>query len=197
MNSEVKFHTLIPSHPLAHCIFGVFSDTCESIFHSPFYDWPPHLCDRAHLLLPFQGNQSCNAPSLSCISLSLFFFPVVIRLTIKSLYYSTHLQKKTKSLSLPHYFTVHVCMLSHFSHIQFFATLWTVARQAPLSLRLPGKNTGMGCHALLQETFLTRGLNSCLLYLLLCTWILCNWATKETPLFYYYFNYKTSQKCSH
>ena len=38
MNSEVKFHTLIPSHPLAHCIFGVFSDTCESIFHSPFYD---------------------------------------------------------------------------------------------------------------------------------------------------------------
>ena len=25
-----------------------------------------------------------------------------------------------------------VCMLSHFSHVQFFATLWTVALQAPL-----------------------------------------------------------------
>ena len=25
------------------------------------------------------------------------------------------------------------CMLSHFSHVQHFATLWTVARQAPLS----------------------------------------------------------------
>ena len=26
------------------------------------------------------------------------------------------------------------CMLSHFSHVQHFATLWTVARQAPLSM---------------------------------------------------------------
>ena len=26
----------------------------------------------------------------------------------------------------------------------------------------PGKNTGMGCHALLQGIFLTQGLNSCL-----------------------------------
>ena len=29
---------------------------------------------------------------------------------------------------------VHVCMLSCFSHVQFFATLWTVAHQVPLSL---------------------------------------------------------------
>ena len=28
---------------------------------------------------------------------------------------------------------MHVCMLSCFSHIQLFATLWTVAHQAPLS----------------------------------------------------------------
>ena len=27
------------------------------------------------------------------------------------------------------------CMLSHFSHVQLFATLWTVACQAPLSIR--------------------------------------------------------------
>ena len=26
-----------------------------------------------------------------------------------------------------------MCMLSHFSHVQFFATLWTVACQVPLS----------------------------------------------------------------
>ena len=26
------------------------------------------------------------------------------------------------------------CMLSHFSHVQLFATLWTVAHQAPLSM---------------------------------------------------------------
>ena len=27
-----------------------------------------------------------------------------------------------------------VCMLSHFSHVQLFMTLWTIARQAPLSM---------------------------------------------------------------
>ena len=30
------------------------------------------------------------------------------------------------------------------------ATLWTAARQAPLSVDSPGKNTGVGCHFLLQ-----------------------------------------------
>ena len=29
---------------------------------------------------------------------------------------------------------MHVCVLSHFSHVQLFATLWTVAHQAPLSM---------------------------------------------------------------
>ena len=35
-------------------------------------------------------------------------------------------------------------------HVQLFATPRTVARQAPLSADSPGKNTGVGCHALLQ-----------------------------------------------
>ena len=30
-----------------------------------------------------------------------------------------------------------VCMLSHFSHVQFFATLWTVACQAPQAMGFP------------------------------------------------------------
>ena len=30
---------------------------------------------------------------------------------------------------------VHVCVLSRFSRVQLFATPWTVARQAPLSVR--------------------------------------------------------------
>ena len=28
----------------------------------------------------------------------------------------------------------HACMLSHFSHVQLFATLWTIAQQASLSV---------------------------------------------------------------
>ena len=62
-------------------------------------------------------------------------------------------------------FHVCVCVLSHFSHVQLFATLWTAARQAPLSMG-SGENIGMGCHALLQGIFPTQGSNSHLLCLL-------------------------------
>ena len=40
-----------------------------------------------------------------------------------------------------------------------FATPWTVAHQAPLYWDFPGKNTGVGCHFLLQGIFLTQGLD--------------------------------------
>ena len=40
-----------------------------------------------------------------------------------------------------------VCILSHFSHIQLFATIWTVARQAPLSMRFSREEywSGLPC----------------------------------------------------
>ena len=56
---------------------------------------------------------------------------------------------------------------SHFSHVGLCATQWTVTW-----LFYPweslGKNTGVGCHALLQGIFLTQGSNP---------WFLCllNW----------------------
>ena len=49
-------------------------------------------------------------------------------------------------------------------HVQLFATPWTVAHQAPLSWNSPGKDTGVGCHSLLQGIFLTQGLNPGLLH---------------------------------
>ena len=57
--------------------------------------------------------------------------------------------------------------VSVLSYVQFFETPWIVAHQAPLSMELsrqeywnsPGKNTGVGCHSLLQGIFLTQGLN--------------------------------------
>ena len=45
----------------------------------------------------------------------------------------------------------------------------------------PGKNTGVGCQALLQVIFLTPGLNSSLLCLLHCRQILYHCATWEAP----------------
>ena len=52
-------------------------------------------------------------------------------------------------------------MLSHFSRVQLFVTLWTVAHQAPLSM-----DTGLGCHFLLWAIFPTQESNLCLLHLL-------------------------------
>ena len=37
------------------------------------------------------------------------------------------------------------------SPAQLFATLWTIARQTPLSVGFPGKDTGVGCHFLSWE----------------------------------------------
>ena len=77
---------------------------------------------------------------------------------------------------------LHACVLSRFHRVWLLVTLWTVAHQAPLSLDSPGKNTGMGCHALLQGIFPTLGSNSSLLGLLHCRWILYGWATREAHL---------------
>ena len=58
------------------------------------------------------------------------------------------------------------CLLSPFSRVQLSVTLCTVACQAPLSMSSPGRSTRVDCQALLQGTFLTHGLNPCLLCLL-------------------------------
>ena len=50
------------------------------------------------------------------------------------------------------------------SHVRLFATPWSVTHQDPLSMEFSGKNTGVGCHFLLQGIFLTQGLNPGLLY---------------------------------
>ena len=59
-----------------------------------------------------------------------------------------------------------VCVLSCFSRVQLFATLWTAAHQAPLPWGPPDENTGVGCHALLQGIFPIQRSNSHLLCLL-------------------------------
>ena len=43
-----------------------------------------------------------------------------------------------------------LCMLSCFSFVCVFVTPGTVAHQVTQSIRFSGKNTGVGCHSLLQ-----------------------------------------------
>ena len=50
-------------------------------------------------------------------------------------------------------------MLSCFSHVWFFATLWTIAHEVPLSMGFSRQEYWSGCHALLQGIFPIGGLN--------------------------------------
>ena len=50
----------------------------------------------------------------------------------------------------------------------------TVARQAPLCMDFPGKNTGVACHALFQGLFPTQGLT--------CLFCLLPWQVSCLPL---------------
>ena len=78
-------------------------------------------------------------------------------------------------------FMVHAYMLSHFSRVWLFATLWTVALPGSSvhELFCPGysvqANTGVGCHALLQGIFPTQGWKPHLLCLL-------HWREGSLPL---------------
>ena len=53
--------------------------------------------------------------------------------------------------------------LSHFSYVRLFATIWTVARQAPLSVGFSRQEHWSGLPCPLQRIFLTQGLNPSLL----------------------------------
>ena len=55
------------------------------------------------------------------------------------------------------------CVLSY---VRLFVTLWTLDHQAPLSIELSSKSTGVGCHFFLQGIFPTQGSNPHLLCLL-------------------------------
>ena len=64
-------------------------------------------------------------------------------------------------------------------------TLWRPHGLLPIRLLcpwdFPGKNTGVGCHFLLQGTFLTQGLNTQTHVSCIGRKILYGWATREAP----------------
>ena len=70
-------------------------------------------------------------------------------------------------------------LLSRFSHVRPFATLWTVTLQAPLSMGFSRQGYWIDCHLLLQGIFLTQESNPGLLH---CRQILhhlsCNFSAK-------------------
>ena len=70
-----------------------------------------------------------------------------------------------------------LCVPSRFSHVQLFATPWTVAGQAPLSMGFSRQEywREVGCHVFLQRIFPTQGSNLSLLRLM-------HWQAGSLPL---------------
>ena len=71
-----------------------------------------------------------------------------------------------------------VRLVKSLSRVRLFATLWTVAPRLLRPWDFLGKNTGVGCHFLLQGIFLTQGSNSGLPHCRKTPYI---WATRVSP----------------
>ena len=77
-----------------------------------------------------------------------------------------------------------VCMISHFSRGRLFATLWTIAGQAPLFMGFSRQEYCSGLHAFLQGVFLTQGSNPHLSPALACRFFTTSatWESIGVPL---------------
>ena len=76
-----------------------------------------------------------------------------------------------------------VCMVSCFSGVQLFATLWSVAHQAPLSMGFSWQEYWSRLPWSPPEDLSPQRSNPCLLHLLHCKWILYCWTTREALKF--------------
>ena len=81
---------------------------------------------------------------------------------LNEVYNNLYMYVNTQRHSI-HNVPMYVCVLSH---VQLFVTPWTAAHQVLCARNFPGKNTGVGCHFLLQGIFPAQGSNPCLLHLL-------------------------------
>ena len=87
----------------------------------------------------------------------------------------TKMQAQLKQLNTHTHTHKYVHVLSCFSCVQLFATLWTVAHQAPLSMVFSRQEYWSGLLDLFQEFFPTQGWNKRLLVLL-------HWQAGSLPL---------------
>ena len=74
--------------------------------------------------------------NISFINSPRYFSPETSSKTIKNSFAQKHICKRNQKMNLMKiisFICVCACMLSRFSHVQLFATLWTIAHQAPLS----------------------------------------------------------------
>ena len=90
----------------------------------------------------------------------------------------TMTRKQTFGIYFPVDGGLYASVLSCISRVWLCAARWTGTARLLCPWDFPGKNPGVGCHALLQGIFLSQG---SYLRLLHCRRILYHWATGEAP----------------
>ena len=103
------------------------------------------LCQSLELHLSISGRKFCSSSTQLSFFLGLFLISIYPLPQLKVSFIALILWKVRK------------CQL--LSRVWLFVIPWTVAHQAPLPTGFPSKNTRVGCHFLLQGTFLTQGSN--------------------------------------
>ena len=102
------------------------------------------------------------------IFLKNLWLPRCLPLSGQSIFFTTILEEKMSQIHYKNICVHYECMLSCFSRVQLFATLWTVAHGTPLSMGFSRQEYWSGCHALLQGIFPTQGSSLSLLCFLHC-----------------------------
>ena len=129
----------------------------------------------------------CSMMTVKVWSLSVLHFPGQLLILQNLLFFSIKWSdKRTEKCDLTclTFLGLHILKYPDFNtatqhghgHAQLCSTLrlQTVTCQAPRPWNFPGKNTGAGCHFLLQGIFPTQGSNPCLFCLL-------HWQTGSLP----------------
>ena len=134
---------------------------CE-LFHSVVFNsfaTPRTVAHHVPLSMEFARQEYCSGlsfppardlpnPGIETMSpaLSSRLYPWATReAQIKVIWYNIYIERDD------------LYVLSHFSHVQLFVSLWTVASQLFCPWDPLGKNTGVDCHALLQGIFPMQG----------------------------------------
>ena len=139
--------------------------------------------------LSLQSNMTLNpAPQRSIFNdwnkISNYFFIYIVIFYIIIYIYSIHLLFSSRTSPLHSLCDkepgnkVVVCARV-LNHVWLFATWWPQPTRLLCPWGYPGKNTGVGCHFLLQGIFPTQGSNPSLLPLLNCRRILHHWKSQR------------------
>ena len=100
-----------------------------------------------------------------------------------------HIAKITYNMDTNTNVCVCCAMLSCFSRVRLFVTVWTVAYQAPLSMGFSRQEYWSGLPRPPPGDLSVPGIDSCLLHLLHCRGILYHWASWEASMYVYVYVY--------